>query len=552
MKIKTKFVLLTTIPLIGVIGYVGLTWFALNRVSDETSSIIKNLVLPLAQQDVTESNALQASVRKVLQAESAIRSARIIEMQALSAAEPDELKQASLEHDKAVQEARRLMTEAASEFRGNAASKYQEFQQIFTEWQTQSNKVIANMADPHEQVFARRISFGSALTLFNQLRANLEGLVALQLARVSETTRRIEDKVHQTDRQGGEVMSTLRALLLIFFAIGAGLAVLLVVLGWRISDSIIKPIREVIARLSTTARVTAQASTEASASSQSLAEGATEQAANLEETSSALEEMASMTRANAEHASQADKLAAGALGLADQVGNAMKNLQQAIGEIKRASDQTAKIVKTIDEIAFQTNLLALNAAVEAARAGEAGRGFAVVAEEVRNLAQRSATAARDTTALITESQGKAATGVHASEEVSRILAEVNKTIEQVGQLVSQVNSASREQSLGVEQINRSVSQIDQVTQRVASNAETTASSSLQLTEQARELVNAVALLSGMIGGHSGDRMALPGGAEAPALPPAPPSLRAKLLDEQASAGREPKHPFKFHDIPGER
>jgi hypothetical protein len=550
MKIKTKFILLTTIPLLGVAGYVGLTWLALNRVSGDTSAIIKNLVLPLAQQDVTQANDLQGSVRKVLQAETAIHGARISEMQALVAAEPEELKKAADEHHRFVGQAKQLMVEASAHFDARAQEKYQQFLKTFAQWEAQSNKVIENMAVAQQQVFARRISYGSAFTLFQELRGVLAELTRLQLERVTETTRRIDGKVGQTDTEAGKVVATMRWLLLIFSIIGLVVAAVLLLLGWGISSSIIGPIRQVINKLTVAATVTAQASSEASASSQSLAEGATEQAANLEETSSALEQMASMTRANSEHAGQADKLAHDAMGLAGQVGQAMERMRQAIGEIKSASDQTAKIVKTIDEIAFQTNLLALNAAVEAARAGDAGRGFAVVAEEVRNLAQRSATAARDTSSLIAQSQEKAVSGVQASEEVGRILRDVGTTIEKVAHLVSQVNSASKEQSQGVEQINRSVAQIDQVTQRVAASAESTASSSLQLTQQAQEVVQAVALLSNMIGAGRDARLALPGGPGigVDTLPGPGGRLRDKLIEEQAAAQKPPANVVKFREI----
>jgi methyl-accepting chemotaxis protein len=556
MKIKTKFILLTTIPLLAVLGYVGLTWLALDRVSGDTSAIIKNLVLPLAQQDVMQSNGLQLSVRMMMQAETAIHGARISEMQALVAAESDELKKAADEHNRFIEQAKQLMTEAATQFDASAQQSYQDYLKLFSQWEAQSKKVIANMADAQQQVFARRISYGSALTLFNQLRTALDSLSKQQLNRVAEANGRINRKVSQTDTEASKVVATMRWLLAIFSVIGLAVAVVLTLLGWGISKSIIGPIRQVINKLNVTASVTAQASAEASASSQSLAEGATEQAANLEETSSALEEMAGMTRANSEHAGEADKLASDAMGLAEQVGQAMTRMRQAIGEIKSASDQTAKIVKTIDEIAFQTNLLALNAAVEAARAGDAGRGFAVVAEEVRNLAQRSATAARDTSNLIAESQGKAATGVAASDEVGRILAEVSSTIEKVGLLVSQVNVASRDQSQGVDQINQSVVQIDRVTQRVAANAESTASSSMQLTQQAQEVVQAVALLSGMIGGTTEPALALAEIEAVAALPPPPNRLRNKLLQEHKlrdhKGVEDPPNVVKFRDIGSKR
>ena len=179
---------------------------------------------------------------------------------------------------------------------------------------------------------------------------------------------------------------------------------------------------------------------------------------------------------------------------------AMNRMGQAIGRIKGSSDQTARIVKTIDEIAFQTNLLALNAAVEAARAGESGKGFAVVAEEVRNLAQRSAEAAKSTAALIEESQLNASSGVRVSEEVEAILTQIFKSMESLTQLIHQVSSASEEQNRGIEQIGKSMNQIDRLTQNNAATSVESSSASGELSAQAGELDRVVSTLVGLVRG----------------------------------------------------
>ncbi|MBL9135797.1 MAG: hypothetical protein JNK85_08015 [Verrucomicrobiales bacterium] len=273
-------------------------------------------------------------------------------------------------------------------------------------------------------------------------------------------------------------------------------------LSWIISRSITGPLREVADGLAAGAEQTATASSQVASASQTLAEGASEQAASLEETSASLEEITSMVSRNAEAARHANALANQTSAAADAGASTMSELQQAMGDIKRSSDEVAKIVKSIDEIAFQTNILALNAAVEAARAGEAGAGFAVVADEVRSLAQRSAQAAKETASMIEAAISKSGRGHHISEKVAADLGEIVAKVRDVDRYVSEIAAASREQSEGVRQVAAAVTQMDKVIQCNAASAEESASASEELNSQARMVEEAVGMLRELVGGRT--------------------------------------------------
>ncbi|HVS53497.1 MAG TPA: methyl-accepting chemotaxis protein [Opitutaceae bacterium] len=235
------------------------------------------------------------------------------------------------------------------------------------------------------------------------------------------------------------------------------------------------------------------------ASSETMSQGATEQAASLEESSASLEEINSMTKRNAESAEKAKSLARDARTAADDGSRHMDEMIGAMGAIKTSSDNIAKIIKTIDEIAFQTNLLALNAAVEAARAGDAGMGFAVVADEVRSLAQRSALAAKETAEKIDDSIAKSGAGVAISARVAESLTHITAKTRQVDELVAEIATASSEQTRGVSQVSIAVAEMDKITQSNAANAEETAAAAEQLNAQALRLHENVTELIELIG-----------------------------------------------------
>ncbi len=242
--------------------------------------------------------------------------------------------------------------------------------------------------------------------------------------------------------------------------------------------------------------------------SQSLASTATEAASSLEETVSSIEQLTAMVKRNAEHAMEAANLSRASRQSADEGEVEIKNLVGAMNGINQSSKKIEDIINVIDDIAFQTNLLALNAAVEAARAGEQGKGFAVVAEEVRNLAQRSAAAAKDITSLIKENVTMIESGVEIAGQGGQALRNIVTSVRKVADLNSEIASASREQSHGLEQISEAMAQLDQVTQTNAASAEEVASSAEEMSSQGLMMQETVSRLNALIhGAKSGDLLA---------------------------------------------
>jgi len=290
------------------------------------------------------------------------------------------------------------------------------------------------------------------------------------------------------------------------------------------SRRISKVLHRLVQGLGSSSDQVSSASDQVASSSQSLAEGSSQQASSLEETSSSLEEMAAQTRQNADNAEQADSAVKETARVVAEGVSSMERMNQAINEIKESANETSKIIKTIDDIAFQTNLLALNAAVEAARAGEAGKGFAVVAEEVRNLAQRSAEAAQNTSELIEKSQENANNGVSVADEVAGQLASIKDRAEKVNTLIGEIAAASKEQSQGIDQVNTAVSEMDKVVQQNAADSEESASAAEELSAQATEMERMVNELKLLVAGRK--KALVQGSPQPPDTPSGSPSGRS--------------------------
>jgi methyl-accepting chemotaxis protein len=302
-----------------------------------------------------------------------------------------------------------------------------------------------------------------------------------------------------TETQGKQLDKDARACIRILTIIAIAGMVVGIGIGFFIALSVNNVLRSIAENLASGASQVAAAANHVSSSSQVLAQGASEQAASLEESSASLEEMSSMIKRNAENTEKANMFASEARTAVDQGANEMQLMSKAMGEIKSSSDDIAKIIKTIDEIAFQTNILALNAAVEAARAGEAGMGFAVVADEVRNLAQRSAQAAKETTVKIEGAIGKTNQGVQICDRVGQQLQSILTKVRRVDELVSDITQASKEQSQGIEDINTAMGQVDKVIQTSAASSEEGASAAEELHAQAETMHATVGDLNLLVG-----------------------------------------------------
>jgi methyl-accepting chemotaxis protein len=266
--------------------------------------------------------------------------------------------------------------------------------------------------------------------------------------------------------------------------------------------SVLKALVGIIQGLSGASREVDSAAGQLSGASQALAEGASEQASSIEQISASLEQMSAVTKGNAQSAGDADTLMQEVKKTFESANASMGRLTSSMEEISQASEQTSKIIKTIDEIAFQTNLLALNAAVEAARAGEAGAGFAVVADEVRNLAMRAAEAAKNTASLIEGTVKKVKEGSGLVTRTSEAFSGLGNSTAKIASIIAEIAGASKEQSMGIEQVSSALNSTEQVIEKNSANAEQTSAASQEMRGQAEQMKKLVGRLVALVGGNS--------------------------------------------------
>ncbi|WP_374074386.1 methyl-accepting chemotaxis protein [Bdellovibrio bacteriovorus] len=360
-----------------------------------------------------------------------------------------------------------------------------EIREGYAKWWEANQEITA-----HALKNENKVAFEIAKIKATPVRAALTGNLTSMVDRQNKAMK-------DEDQRTNEEYAQARSLVLIFSAssilIGIAVAALILI-------SLGKTINRIISDLTGSSEQVSVASQQIASSSEQLSEASTEQAASLEETVSTLEELTSMVKVNADHAKEAAKLSENTRVIASKGEDEIRSLMDSMAEISKDSKKIEEIITVIDDIAFQTNLLALNAAVEAARAGEQGKGFAVVAEAVRNLAQRSASAAKDITELIKGSVDKIERGSQQADQSGQVLAEIVASVKKVSEINAEISSASEEQSNGIMQIGKAMNQLDQVTQVNAATSEEASAAAQELSAQATQLTQVVDLLAVTIRG----------------------------------------------------
>lgn len=392
---------------------------------------------------------------------------------------------------------------ASAVFSAEAKTAYANFLAEFESWNALAVSVFQQADEIAVNVVQRKMHAAESDQAFAVMRGHLDKLGASIESRIDASIIQIKGKASDAESELAlleQENQTVKNTVLVL----AGLTVLFVtvLLIWSV-QRMVHVLSAMVRDLKAGSENVASASHQIASSAQSQASGASEQAAALEESVSSLEEISTITDKSATSAETANELAAGAAGAATAGSEAMRKVEAAMNDIRSSSSKTANIVKVIDEIAFQTNLLALNAAVEAARAGEAGRGFAVVAEEVRNLARRSAEAARETTALIDEAVSHAKNGEVVVSDAEAALIEIVEKVSGTSALIEEIAGSSREQAIGLTQISAAITQIDRVTQGNAAHAEESASAATELLSQAQSMDEIVGALGQLVMGVSG-------------------------------------------------
>ncbi len=459
------------VALIGTaIGAVGI--FGITTVNNADTKLYKKITVPISQLVEVTKNFELLRIANIKYAESA----------SLAEAAPyeNQINATEAELKKLTDEFRAtIMTDKGKEI---AAS----FDSALASYESDITQVLSLIkAGKHDAAVA--IVNGSAALTAGKAAQALDAITADKIMLAKETS---DGNTALTN----SMVTLMIAIIILGFLVSIGLALWIGV--WMIS----RPLLAISKTLGGGAGQIGVASEQLSSSSQEIANGATEQASSIEETTSSMEELSSMVKQNLVNAKESSTLADKSAQLGQDGAGQMGKMLEAMSEISRSSSEVGKVIKVIDDIAFQTNILALNAAVEAARAGEAGMGFAVVADEVKNLANRSAAAAKETAEMIEGSIRKSQAGLDIATKLGELFQEIVGVGKKVSEMAREVESASRQQDTGIEQVNKAIVQFDEVVQANASSAEETASAAQELQSQVASLNEIVAQLSRLVSG----------------------------------------------------
>ena len=449
-----------------------------------------------------ELNSIYDSYTLLLNADRDAYQAYVAQVQAMQCKDPDEIIDIVKTNMENIQQVVERAKKASGIFDDETNIIYNEFQDYFAKWKDNSTSVVDLSSKSIGSRLARVENHKKSLAAFDIFRQNINALTEMFETKISQEVEDINVKSQKASVESDEMCQGMKRGVKYTSAAGILIAVISIGISIVVCRAIIKVLQGAIDSMTSSSEQVASAATEVSSTSQSLANGSCEQAAGIEQITSSMSQIATQTEENVKNAKQAHQYAREVSDSTVSGTEAMEQMSSAINDIQKSSEETSKIVKTIDEIAFQTNLLALNAAVEAARAGEAGKGFAVVAEEVRNLAMRSAEAARSTTEMIEESVKNANNGVEIVTKVGSVLTEISESVNKTTTYVSNISTSNDEQAEAIAQIRDAINQMDSITQSNASAAEESASAAEELNAQAETVNDITHNLAVMVGGNS--------------------------------------------------
>ena len=500
MKIRSKIGLLAGIPLIFLSLLLALNIWASNKNASAAKNLFEQEILPQGNRTTSAVLNQQDKVVLLIAITQHLFEARLAEKTALIASDENEQKHADQRNLDNVEKTKTLFESVVLENTGKVAT---DLRRSLEQWEQSTRKVIKLSSDTNTLLDALELSEGVGAARFGELNTRIEELANQSNKAIRKSLQDFRGVLTFGQAESNRATDSSRKMALIVLG-GTGLMLVAVLLfSIAVSRSITRPISSVVKNLTVSSGQVASGSAQITAACQFFSGGNLETTEGIQKVSATMEELAGLSRQNRANSEESIGLAEEVLQSATTGYEAMDRLVVAIEEIKNISDETASIVKTVDEIAFQTNLLALNAAVEAARAGDAGRGFSVVAEEVRNLAQRSAEASRNSSELIEDSQKRADHGVVLAREVRTIIDGVKTASSKVVTLACEVNDASKEQAGATKQVTETLATINQVVQENAANAEETARVGNSLAAVVMQQRSAVANLLNLVGSNGG-------------------------------------------------